>query len=79
MLVGGVPKHYEEPKPTLRVSSKHLADLKKMEVGKKYTVHAKVELVRYSQGNEYGESGDKDRHEGVFKVHSIKSDGSGPC
>jgi hypothetical protein len=77
MMIGGTPKAYERPKPSLRVTDKDLPDIKKWEVGKKYHVNMHVEMQSHKKGDEYSSDPEyKNRHEATLRIHSIKSDGS---
>lgn len=61
------------PQPTLRLCDDDLPAIKKWDVGKKYNVHATVEMTRLSKGDEYMENKGKKPYEASFKVVSIKS------
>ncbi len=44
---------YKKPKPRIRLDEADLPAIKDWEVGKTYTVTAKVKMVHQSEGNEY--------------------------
>lgn len=60
--------------PTLRLNSDDLAEIKKWDVGNKYTLTLEVEMVSLSKGNEY-EIVDRPSTQtrATFKVKSVKS------
>lgn len=71
------------PKPSVRVTEDDLPAIKNWSVGKKYEVHATVEMRGHSKGNRYGFDGDsKKKHEADLVIHKIEerqsktSDGS---
>lgn len=47
------------PKPTIRLDSKDLPEIKSWEIGKKYTLHVDVTLESLSRGDEWDTSAKK--------------------
>lgn len=76
MLVGGSPDRYERPKPSITVTEKDLPEIKKWEVGKKYKLEIEVEMVRHSQGDEYGygEGDSTKKHEARLRITKISAE-----
>lgn len=66
----------ERSKPEFRVDERDLPAIKKWEVGKKYKVHATVEMTSHSKDSDWdspvriGEGANK-IHGARFKIHSI--------
>lgn len=75
--VGLAEKPMPEMKPTLRLDSKDLPDIKGWSVGKKYTIQLEVEQTSMRQGNEYdfepADADDKKEISASFKVISAKA------
>lgn len=70
-----MPMKYERPKPSFTVTEKDLPAIKDWEVGGKYELEIEVEMVRHSQGDEYGPgTGDAKKHEARLRILSCKTD-----
>lgn len=71
-------KPYVPPKPTIRLTTDDLPDIKGWSVGKKYTIQLEVEQTSMSQGSEYefeelGGSEGKGKIRASFKIMSAKA------
>lgn len=69
------PLTYKKPKPRISLDETELPAIKSWEVGKTYTVTAKVKMVHQAEGDEYGYSRDdseeKPKMRATLKVISI--------
>lgn len=74
MLSRDMSPKLEMPKPTMRLTDRDMPDLKKHEVGKKYSFNVTAEMQHHSQGDEYGSTGGdtSKEHRGTYVIHKIQ-------
>lgn len=73
-----IKRSLERPKPSFRVTSKDLPEIKDWEVGKKYKVHATIEMRSHSKGSPFGDDSSgasKKEHSADLVIHEIKTSG----
>ena len=71
-------KEYPKPKPTVRLSTDDIKDIKNWSVGKEYTIQLTVKQTSMRQGREYefdmdGDDSEKNKVHATFEVIEAKA------